>query len=346
MLRAMTGNGILLIGVGTRGRMWRDSIANHERWRLAGIVDVDVGRAKEEAEVVGLGPDRCWQTIEAAFDAAPDARAVVIATPHHHHVDPCLTAIERGVAVLLEKPFAPTLAEGVTLVRSAEEKGTPLLVGQNYRYLRWTRTARSLIDSGQLGRVGVISMRYYRPWKDLEPQLVSLENSVLWGISPHHLDLMRYLTGSDAASISARLSTIFDADRPPGATMNALVTLENGAEITYSATYESTGQERMEGGREFFMRATGDKATMHVLQRLLFLTPAGRLPRPVRRGPRPETEESILLSQLDEAIRSGAEPECSGRDNLRTLAMIEACSRSSAEGAPVDPRELLRDALA
>jgi predicted dehydrogenase len=188
-------------------------------------------------------------------------------------------------------------------------------------------------------------MQYYRPWKDLEPSLLQTENCILWGIAPHHLDTVRYVTNDDISSISARLTTVSGDDRPSGATMHALMELGNGAQVTYMATYESAGQDFFEGGREFYMRIVGDKATLHVFQRWLFLARPGQIPRPVRRGPRPETEEAILLSQLHDAIYAGKEPECSGRDNLQTMAAIEACLRSSEANEAIDPRKLLSDAF-
>jgi hypothetical protein len=67
----------------------------------------------------------------------------------------------------------------------------------------------------------------------------------------------------------------------------------------------------------------------------------GRWPRLVRRGPRPYTEERLLLDQLDAALGRGVEPESSGRENLNTIALLEACAISSAERRWVRPRDLL-----
>jgi predicted dehydrogenase len=45
------------------------------------------------------------------------------------------------------------------------------------------------------------------------------------------------------------------------------------------------------------------------------------------------------MVQLMRAVEDGAEPEISGRDNLRTMALVEACYRSAAEGRAVTPDE-------
>ena len=49
----------------------------------------------------------------------------------------------------------------------------------------------------------------------------------------------------------------------------------------------------------------------------------------------------ILIDQLEHAIRTGEQPEAGGRDNLRTIAAVEACARSAEQGSWVDPRELV-----
>jgi predicted dehydrogenase len=65
----------------------------------------------------------------------------------------------------------------------------------------------------------------------------------------------------------------------------------------------------------------------------------GRIPRIVGTA-RHRDPESALIDQLSRAIRTGEEPECSGRDNLSTVAALEACARSAAEHRPINPRDL------
>jgi predicted dehydrogenase len=120
-----------------------------------------------------------------------------------------------------------------------------------------------------------------------------------------------------------------------------MLSLDNKTRALYSATYESSGHEFFERGQEFYLRFVGERATLHVFQRWLMLCEKGKLPRPVRRGRRKLTEERILLDQLERALIAGEEPDSSGRDNLQTMATVEACVRSAAERRWVNPQELL-----
>jgi len=121
------------------------------------------------------------------------------------------------------------------------------------------------------------------------------------------------------------------------------LSFENGARAFYTATYESSGHEFFERGQEFYARFVGELATLHVFQRWLLLCEKGKLPRFVRRGRRQITEEQILLHQFERAILRNEETEASGRDNLHTMAIVEACLRSATENKWVNPQELLNE---
>jgi predicted dehydrogenase len=266
---------------------------------------------------------------------------VIVVTPPDCHATTCETALDRRLGVLVEKPFTLRLSEAVRLVALAETNNTPLLVAQNYRYLRSFRTIKRLINEGLLGRVGMVVCHYYRPFHCIPDSLARLQNSVLWGMSVHHLDAIRYVLGSKVTSVSAETFTQPWGRLPRGASLQLMLSTENDTRVSYSATYESTGHTLFEGGQEFYARFIGERGTLHVFQRWLIFWENGKLPRLVRRGPRKKTEERVLLDQLESALIHGEQPEVSGRDNLETVAILEACVRSATEERRVNPQELL-----
>src|SRR5205823_2108421 len=77
-----------------------------------------------------------------------------------------------------------------------------------------------------------------------------------------------------------------------GASLRVMLTFEDGARASYSATYESSGHEFFERGQEFYTRLVGERATLHVFQRWLVLCERGRWPRAssgVAEGKRPKS---------------------------------------------------------
>jgi predicted dehydrogenase len=317
---------VVLTGAGARGRDWTSELARHPGCELVACVDVDP--ARRNLGVPGFG------SLAEAIDAVP-SDAVIVATPPADHADSCRTALERGKAALVEKPFTDRLGDAVELVELADERGLPLMVGQNHRFLRSMSTARRVVESGALGRVHSVTAHYYRPPHSMAPFHDDLEDPVLWAIGVHHIDSLRWVLRQDPVAVAMQR----------GASVQVLLELEGGTRAVYSATYESSGHEFFERGQEFYKRLIGERATLHVFQRWLFLCEGRKPPRPIRRGPRPVSEESVLLSQLERAVVHGEQPESSGRSNLPTIATLEACVRSADERRWVATEEVMHATL-
>ena len=333
---------VIVAGVGARGRDWIREIRKSSAFELAGCVDSAPEVLQSVAMDLNLLPELCFTNLDEAIQKSK-CRAAIIATPADCHVEPCMTALKRGVAVMVEKPFTICLSDAAKLVSIAESQGAPLLVAQNYRYLRSFRTVRRIIEDGRLGQIGIVTSHYYCPPHDMAASLRRLPDSVLWGMAVHHLDALRYALGKEVVNVSADSFTLPTGTLPEGASFRAMLTFENGTRALYSATYESSGHQFFERGQEFYTRFVGERATLHVFHRWLILCENGRLPRMIRRGARKISEEQVLLSQFEQAILDDAPADASGRDNLQTMALLEACRRSAAEKRWTNPQDLLHE---
>jgi predicted dehydrogenase len=332
---------VVVVGMGPRGQDWWREIQTASEYEPVACVDNDPAVLEQIRSAGVVAPKQCFTELEEVLERN-QCDAVIVATSPGDHVEPCELALARGLAVMVEKPFTLCLGEAVKLVTLAEQKGAPLIVAQNYRYMRSFRTARRLIAEGALGPVGMIVCQYYRVPHAMTASLGNLANSVLWGASIHHLDALRYILNKHVTGVLAESFTMPWGQLPRGGSMQMMLTLENETRILYSGTYESSGHEFFERGQEFYIRFVGERATLHVFQRWLILCETGKLPRLERRGPRKLTEERILLKQLERALATGEAPDSSGRDNLQTMATVEACIRSASERRWINPQELLR----
>ncbi|MFM2068192.1 MAG: hypothetical protein RLZZ584_3101, partial [Pseudomonadota bacterium] len=120
---------LLLIGAGAVGRMHLARCLRHPGIRVLGVVDpTEAGRAV--ALDAGLP---CWAGHEEAL-AATHPAAAIVATPNTTHVDIAMACLDRGVAVLVEKPVADTLAQAERLVAHAARTDVPVLVGHQRRH--------------------------------------------------------------------------------------------------------------------------------------------------------------------------------------------------------------------
>jgi len=331
---------IVVAGMGPRGQDWLREIQKASGYAPVACVDVDSAVLREMCSKGVATSNQCFTRLVEALDQN-ECDAVMVATSPGSHFDLCELALSRRLAVMVEKPFTLSLREAVQLVTLAEQKGAPLIVTQNYRYMRSFRTARRLISNGVLGPVGMVVCQYYRVPHAISESHAQLTNNVLWGAGIHHLDALSYTLNKRVTGVLAESFTMPYGRLPRGASMQMLLSLENETRAVYSSTYESSGHEFFERGQEFYLRFVGERASLHVFQRWLILCEKGKLPRLVRRGPRKLTEEKILLDQLERALLAGEEPDSSGRDNLQTMAVVEACVRSASERRWINPQELL-----
>ena len=85
--------------------------------------------------------------------------AVISSVPALHYAQG-KAALERGLHVLIEKPFTIRGAEGQELVRLADAKGLHLMVGTTYHFTRHCQEARRVLRSGGIGTVRMITILF------------------------------------------------------------------------------------------------------------------------------------------------------------------------------------------
>ena len=126
----------------------------------------------------------------------PDA--VTVAVPTHAHANVAGDALQAGCHVLVEKPIAATLDEADQLIRAAADAGRVLMVGHIERFNPAVMDLKKRIADGQLGRVFQCHARRLGPFP---PRIRDV--GVVVDLATHDLDVMRYLTGSDAIRVYA-----------------------------------------------------------------------------------------------------------------------------------------------
>ncbi|MFL5870537.1 MAG: Gfo/Idh/MocA family oxidoreductase [Solirubrobacterales bacterium] len=134
---------------------------------------IDATDGLELATVITRNPERAAQArgrysgVEVAADAQAALEGhdlVVVATPNDSHADVARAAIEAGIAVVVDKPLAPTAAQARELVELAERRGVGLTVFMNRRWDSDHLTVGRLIADGRLGDVLLNQSRFER-WK-------------------------------------------------------------------------------------------------------------------------------------------------------------------------------------
>src|SRR5215216_2113272 len=197
---------IVHVGLGGWGQDWEENALP----RAKGIepvawVDADATTLTAARKRLALPADRCFPSLAAALDAV-DAEAVLITTPVGAHVPVAIEAIAAGKPVLVEKPFAPTVAEARQAVEAAEARGLVLMVSQNYRFFPAPRAVADLIAGGEIGPVGAITVDFRRNVTAAtgSPRHLALAHPLLADMAIHHFDLMRMILGREPRSMSCQ----------------------------------------------------------------------------------------------------------------------------------------------
>ncbi len=159
-----------VVGFGLAGSVFHaPAIAAHPRYSLDFIVTANPER---RALAQRRYPQaRIVDTAEELF-ARPEVDLVVLGTPPASHAPLAHAALDRRIAVVVDKPFALTSVQGQQLMDHAAELGVPLTVYQNRRWDGEYLTLRKLLDEGALGDVYRFESRMERwsqeiskPWK-------------------------------------------------------------------------------------------------------------------------------------------------------------------------------------
>src|SRR3954468_5254348 len=160
--------GIAIVGAGRIGALRAQLAAGHPAVRFIAIADLDPARARDLAQKVGAA-FHSGDNLKAI--SRPEVDAVIVATSEGEHTAPVLQALERGKAVLVEKPNALDLAGADRILADAARRNADLRVGYSRRYKE-----RYLIAKEQVlqARVGRIVCSAARPDRGLAGALIQL----------------------------------------------------------------------------------------------------------------------------------------------------------------------------
>ncbi len=291
----------------------------------------------------------------------PDIQIVDIGVPPDIQLEVIREVVRHGDhirGVLAQKPLGVNLAEAVEAVQLCADAGITLAVNQNMRYDQSVRGCKSVLDRGYLGEpvLASIDMRaipHWMPWQQRQGWVT------LRIMSIHHLDTFRFWFGEPLR--------VFASVRPDPRT-SARFAHEDGICVyilEYADGLRATSCDDVWAGPEI----AGTEPDIGIRWRVEGTDGLARgtigwpdYPQPTpstldfatNRAPgqwfQPRWNEVWFpdafvgtMAQLLCALEDNREPEISGRDNLHTMALVDACYRSAKEHRAVELAELLEE---
>ncbi|WP_106207336.1 Gfo/Idh/MocA family protein [Kineococcus rhizosphaerae] len=343
---------LIHVGLGGWGGDWeRNAIPPVTEVDRVAIVDAHEPTLRAAQEALDLPDEVCFTSLTEAARAV-EAEGVIVTAPMTFHVPVAMEAFDAGLHVLVEKPFAGTVAEARTAVERAEELGLVLQVSQNYRFYPGAQKARELIAAGAVGDLSVVHVDFRR-WDHDAPvetyRHYQFPHPLIYDMAIHHFDLLRMTTGREAVSVYAKVTDPPWSKYTEEASAVLVVELEGGLVASYRGSWVSRAPQTFWDGEWTFDGQDG------------YLTLTGRGDGPaddeVRLGLKGEVATPVELPALDlwgrsaglrqfaRAIRGGAAPDVTGRSNLGSIALMEAAAKS-AETGKVEPVEQIGGTVA
>lgn len=310
---------------------------------ITALCDRDEARLKQAGEKFGVS--RLY-TDAAQMIARETLDFVDIATTVKTHRPLVELAASAGLPVICQKPFAENLIDARAMVDACERAGVTLMVHENFRWQAPIRAVRALLARDRIGEVfwGRVSFRSAYDVFSGQPYLATSDRFIIEDLGIHMLDIARFLFG-DVSHLSAATRTVNPSIRGEDvATM--LMVHESGVNSICDCSYATSLQEELfpqtlleiDGSRGTIRLSANYELTIHsegVTEK--------HMVAPVLHDwasrPWHNIQESVYNIQQHWAacLASQRAPETSGRDNLKTMALVAAAYQSAADNlASVD----------
>jgi len=314
-------------------------------YRKAGFNPVAIAsRTRANAEKVAQrhGISRVYDTPEQLLDD-PSLEVLDIAVPPMQQLAlieaACLRKTVKGI--LAQKPLGMNYAEAVEAVRACEAAGITLAVNQNMRYDQSVRAAMTLLKNGTLGEpiFATIDMRGIPHWMDWHKDLGWLTLRIM---SIHHLDTFRYWFG-DPEGIYCSVRTDPRTKFPhTDGICTYILEYANGLRcVGIDDTWTGPAKEgcpadiyirwRIEGTNGLAIGDIGWCKDPYTSPSTIRYAAKGMQGFQNPSWPESWFPDAFIgtMAQLLIALETGREPAISGRDNLKTMALVDAAYQSS-----------------
>lgn len=183
-----------LLSFGMSGKLFQAPfLAAHPGFILYAVAERSEKKAKDQYPAV-ISYDSVEEVIRDG-----NIELVVVNTPNYTHFDFAHRALLAGKHVLVEKPFTVTTQEAEILFAEARKNNLQILVYQNRRYDSDFLSVKEVLDTGKLGRLVEVHIRYDRYRYGIGPKVAKETpvpgSGLLYDLGPHMLDMVIALFG-------------------------------------------------------------------------------------------------------------------------------------------------------
>lgn len=321
---------VIQVGIGGMGNTWLKTVLASEEVEFAGFVEVNPAIATQQAQQYNLDPSLIFESLDTALSKVK-ADGIIDVTPPRFHKDVSLKALSAGIPVLSEKPLSDTLADAQAIVQKADQTGLLHLVTQNYRYNVPAQTLKRVLQSGQMGQVGSVTVEFFKGphfggFREEMPYPLIIDMSI------HHFDMMRFFLESDPVSIYGQSWNPSWSWFRGDASASVLLRFGSGVTVSYNGSWVSQGRETTWNGTWRFECERGvillqnDQVSTQCTNQEVVVVPSVTLEH---------AAQAYLLHEFYEAVVHGKSAATTCQDNIKSLSIVFDIVRSFETGSPI-----------
>ncbi len=272
-----------------------------------------------------------------------DVDAISLCLPPYQHAEITLAAAAAGKHVLVEKPMGMDLAESKAMVAAAKAANIVLMVGQNQRFQPEHVQIKELLDRQAIGRVVALRFDCNQFVKHMYPpdswifDKAKSGGGMIAQTAVHKIDLMRHFFGEIDEVAGFTGYSGLNPNYKPGGNEDIVAFSMNfangiiGEAFYLFAAYKvpiptATGELTIFYGDEGIIH---NVMGWHIYSTRIPEYSGGITKLDIRNHPYTDSVSAEIRHFLT-CINDGSEPITSGRDNLGTMAVVEALYQAAA----------------
>ncbi len=340
----MANERVIVIGAGSISNAWFPNIVA-EKLDVRAVVDISIDAARRQIEKYALPAAVASNDLDATLKSTPADFLIDLTIPDAHCNVTC-RALAAGLHVIGEKPMAATMDQARLMVAASLASAKMYMVSQSRRWDANHAAIASIVAAGSLGQITTVCCDFFlgAHFGGFRDEMAS---PLILDMAIHHFDQLRMFTGLDAASVYCEeWNPAGSWYRGDVAAMCSFV-LGNGARFIYRGCWASEGCHT---GWDGDWRIIGTQGTLMYVENKLrgqvvdrdavaaltahkLCLPLKDLPIAIQ--PMPKTAMTGGLDEMLQFLRTGRTPQTHCRDNINSLAMVQAAIQSSRTGGRV-----------
>lgn len=304
-----------------------------ERAEVVAIADPNVDAARDRARAFAV--PAVHGSVEAMLESER-LDAIDVAAPREVHAEICLMAARRHLAILCQKPLAPTLAEAEVLVEEVQRLGVRLMVHENWRFRPHYRRIGDWLRAGRVGEVRTVNVALLTsgllpdaggnlPALVRQPMLATLDRFLLMEVMIHLVDTVRFLIGPltlTGARLGKSCAAVRGEDRA-----SLLLTATGGASVSIVGDFMAHGHPAEQFDR---LEILGTRGSITLERDRLRLCGESAEDVGLDLPSNYRASYAGAIQHFVDRLCDGAPFETSPSDNLETLRLVESAYQKGA----------------